>query len=114
MATALVSPYTRTRQSFQQVTNTLHASQFEICNDITPDGNVRLAHDYMDLIARESLKNSDGQPVLLVSHMPFVSFFLDEICEAPKMALFATGSVAVVRYWVNRGKGVLLQHFQGF
>ena len=113
IATALVSPYTRTRQSYQQVANTLHASQFEICADITPDGNVKLVHDYVDVLARQSIKNNAGQPLLLVSHMPFVSFFLDEICDVPKMSLFATGSVAVVRYSLSRSKGVLLKHYQG-
>ncbi|HCV19405.1 MAG TPA: phosphohistidine phosphatase SixA [Alteromonas sp.] len=113
IATALVSPYTRTRQSYQQVASTSHASQFEICADITPDGNVKLVHDYVDVLARQSIKNNAGQPLLLVSHMPFVSFFLDEICDVPKMSLFATGSVAVVRYSLSRSKGVLLKHYQG-
>lgn len=113
LATALVSPYTRTRQSYQHVASTLRATQFEICADIIPDGNVKLVHDYIDVLARQSIKNDAGHPLLLVSHMPFVSFFLDEICDVPKMSLFATGSVAVVRYSIRRGKGVLLQHYQG-
>lgn len=113
VALALVSPYTRTRQTYTEVTSTLHPTQFEICPDIIPEGNVELVHDYVDVLAKKIAKASPGQPLLLVSHMPFVSFFLDEICDVAQMSLFATGSVAVVRYSLTKGKGQLVGHFQG-
>ncbi|MDC8831571.1 phosphohistidine phosphatase SixA [Alteromonas gilva] len=113
LATVLVSPYKRTRQSYQELAGILQASHFEICSDITPDGNVKLAHDYIDVLAQQSLQSAAGRPLLVVSHMPFVSFLLDELCSTEQMSLFSTGSVAVVRYSVSQRKGVLEQHFQG-
>ena len=113
MSLALVSPYTRTRQTFNALSETLHAAQSEICDDIVPEGNVRLAHDYIDVLAHQMAKSRKGKPLLIVSHMPFVSFLLDALCDSHQMTLFATGSVAVVKYNLTRGKGVLVKHFQG-
>ncbi len=113
LSLALVSPYTRTRQTFNALSETLHAAQSEICDDIVPEGNVRLAHDYIDVLAHQMAKSRKGKPLLIVSHMPFVSFLLDALCDSHQMTLFATGSVAVVKYNLTRGKGVLVKHFQG-
>ena len=113
LATVLVSPYKRTRQTYQELANILQASHFEICSDITPDGNIKLAHDYLDVLAQQSIQSGQGRPLLVVSHMPFVSFLLDELCSTEHMSLFSTGSVAVVRYSLSQRKGVLEQHFQG-
>ncbi len=113
LSLALVSPYMRTRQTYKEVSQTLHAAQFEVCDDIVPEGNVRLAHDYIDVLAHQMAKTRKGKPLLIVSHMPFVSFLLDALCDSHQMTLFATGSVAVVKYNLSKGKGALMGHFQG-
>ena len=111
---ALVSPYRRTRQTFDMVSLDLSVQTHEICADITPDGDPRFAHDYIDtLIERASLTDKPIHRLLLVSHMPFVSFFLDDVNIEPASSLFATGSVAVVSYNVKKHKGALIAHYQG-
>lgn len=113
VALALVSPYVRARQTFQEVTNHIHFSNFEVCSDITPNGNAKLTHDYLDVRLSQLGNDIKHKSVLMVSHMPFVSYLLDELCDFAHMSLFTTGSVAVVRYSIARGKGELVNHFQG-
>lgn len=113
LSMALVSPYTRTRQTYNEVLQTFHAAQMELNSDIVPEGNVRVAHDYIDVLAHQMAKTHPGKPLLVVSHMPFVSYLLDALCDSHNMSLFATGSVAVVKYQLKTGKGVLVGHFQG-
>ncbi|AXR05913.1 phosphohistidine phosphatase SixA [Salinimonas sediminis] len=109
---ALVSPYQRTRQTFDMMTVDNKFSDMEVCDDIVPDGDVHIAHDYIDAILSQSrYKGLDS--LLLVSHMPFVSYFTDEVCRSHRSALFATGSVAVIRYNVRRHQGELIEHYQG-
>ena len=111
---ALVSPYRRTRQTFDMITLDLNVQDCTICADITPDGDPRFAHDYIDALLDTAMRSGKApQCFMIVSHMPFVSFFLDEVCSEPASALFATGSVAVVRYNLNTHKGELVSHFQG-
>ncbi len=111
---ALISPYRRARQTFDMVSLDISANKTELCEDIIPEGNPKLAHDYVDTLFTAT--QSRSQPVermLLVSHMPFVSYFLDEVCVIPSNSLFATASVAVVRYNMQKQHGELLAHFQG-
>jgi phosphohistidine phosphatase len=111
---ALVSPYTRAQQTFAEVKSQVKVVEESTCADIVPESHVTLAHDYLDSVI-EVFKEK-AQPlkqILLVSHMPFVSYFLDELCHTQHARLFATGSIAVVRYNVKLMKGNLVTHFQG-
>ena len=52
------------------------------------------------------------QKAIVFSHMPLVSFLVDELCGTSSMALFATSSVAVIKYSLEKRKGELLYHYQ--
>ena len=111
---ALVSPYRRARQTFDMLSLDLSAGKSESCDDVVPEGNPAMAHDYVDtLLNAHSGRGHQINRMLLVSHMPFVSYFLDEVCTIPTHSLFATASVAVVRYNIHKQKGELVAHFQG-
>ena len=111
---ALVSPYRRARQTFDMVGLDVTVAKTEICEDIVPEGNPRLAHDYVDsLLSAYQSRSTPINTLLVVSHMPFVSYFLDEICPVKTNSLFATASMAVVKYNVVAQRGELLVHFQG-
>ena len=109
---ALVSPYQRTRQTFDMMTADNKFSEMQLCSDIVPEGNTQQAHDLLDVLLAQTRK-IPVKNVLVVSHMPFVSYFVDELCRTQRTALFATGSVAVIRYSLSRQYGELLEHFQG-
>ena len=106
----LVSPYLRTRQTFTQLNQHIQFNDVEYSQDIIPSSVASLAHDYID--AKISILD-DPQCVMLVSHMPFVSYLIDELCQKMISPLFATGSLAVIEYDPSCSKGQLSAHFQG-
>lgn len=111
---ALVSPYRRTRQTFDMLTLDIAASKIEISEDVIPEGNPHLVSDYIH--SRIDMANAKGKPLknlLVVSHMPLVSYLVDALCDSYTTSLFATASIAVIRYTPSTGKGELLVHYQG-
>ncbi|WP_245953183.1 phosphohistidine phosphatase SixA [Alteromonas aestuariivivens] len=110
----LVSPYRRTRQTFDTISAVISARHMEICQDITPNGHADWVHDYLD--ARLQQPEKDGMPLtslMVVSHMPLVSYLVDSLCQSHTTSLFSTASIAVVNYWPEQHKGQLLYHYQG-
>lgn len=111
---ALVSPYRRTRQTYDTLSLDLRADQMEVCSDITPNGNAEQVHDYLDArMANLQAKGRDVRKVLVVSHMPLVSYLVDSLCHSHTTSLFSTASIAVIEYSLERHKGHLLYHYQG-
>ncbi len=107
---AFVSPYLRTRQTFAVLNEILPINDVEYSQDILPCSVTSIAHDYLD-----TKLSFLGQPecVLMVSHMPFVSYFVDIVCKQQISPLFATASVVVIEYDLKRSQGKLITHFQG-
>jgi phosphohistidine phosphatase len=90
----LVSPYVRAQQTAMGVCENNEFKFNETTRDIIPDGNPQVAIDYLTtLIDQHSHLNT----WLLVSHMPIVSYLVDQLCPG-KMPIFCTGSVAVIKY----------------
>lgn len=107
---AFVSPYLRTRQTFAQLNAMLPVNDVEYSQDILPSSMTSIAHDYLDT---KLALLKDPKCVLIVSHMPFVSYFVDTLCQERVSPLFATASVAVIEYDRKRSKGKLVTHYQG-
>ncbi|MET1219662.1 MAG: phosphohistidine phosphatase SixA [Glaciecola sp.] len=107
---ALVSPYIRTQQTFAQVNKVIDCAVTETSQDITPSGVVTCAHDYLSTLLE--IKPSI-EHVLVVSHMPFVSYFVDALCNTEHTPLFATGAIAVIDYDRHSHTGQILTHYQG-
>ena len=107
---AFVSPFLRTRQTFAQLSEILTINDVEYSQDILPSSVTSIAHDYLD-----TKLSFLEQPecVMMVSHMPFVSYFVDTICNQRISPLFATSSIAVIEYDIERSHGQLITHFQG-
>ncbi|MCV2885595.1 phosphohistidine phosphatase SixA [Aestuariibacter sp. AA17] len=96
---ALISPYQRTQQTFECVSAEIRSKDRLTCEDIVPSSDPSDALIYLDALY-ETQPNL--QSVLLVSHMPFVSYFLDSICRHHYSMLFSAGSIAAVRYTPGR------------
>jgi phosphohistidine phosphatase len=92
---SLVSPYIRARQTLSEVSENVEVHHHAISNDITPDGNIWLTHDYIDYLLSEK---QVSRSLLIVSHMPFVSYFLDEITKEQHSLFFDTSSIVVLDY----------------
>ncbi|WP_026374459.1 phosphohistidine phosphatase SixA [Aestuariibacter salexigens] len=102
------SPFRRTRQTQSVIADYFDIAVEEESEDITPSGNPHLFHDYLDhIIDTEHLTCS----VMIVSHMPFVSYMVDALTQHHHSMLFATAGVAVVEYDAKKSTGKLVDHF---
>jgi phosphohistidine phosphatase len=89
------SPYLRTRQTAElMLAKQAPFSQLEIVPELVPDGDPQLFKAYFD--ARISA-NPDAR-VLLVSHMPLVSFLVEAFTLPGQAPIFTTAQLACIDY----------------
>ena len=105
----LVSPYVRAQQSWQVLSETLQSHQVRTNKHITPYASASLARQEIDdaLVEFPALSS-----LLLVSHMPLVSFLVQEL-TGEVGPLFSTAAVAHIDYTPSRYCGRLLAVHQG-
>lgn len=110
---SLVSPFVRAQQTHACMSehidtgNLLSATVFDT-EEITPSGNAFVAHRNIDALLLDSPKI---ESVLLVSHLPLISYLLDELCTIQHSMIFATGEIACVDYDVSASSGKLIKVF---
>ncbi|MEP0176433.1 MAG: phosphohistidine phosphatase SixA [Paraglaciecola sp.] len=92
---ALVSPYLRTQQTYDELTSVVNVVTKIDTSDIVPEGDPAIFHDYLDALISQS---PSYKTVLVISHMPFVCYFLEEISKSKKSMLFDTSSTVIVEY----------------
>lgn len=102
----LVSPYVRAQQTAQQFA--IHpeiSAQVNTINFITPEGNAKQVHDYIDgMLATEAV-----ECLLIVSHMPLVSYLVAELTAEANSPIFQTAAIAHIDYDINTMKGRLIE-----
>jgi phosphohistidine phosphatase len=100
-----VSPYLRAQQTADTVIEQLKLIGVrKTLNFITPEDNAKEVHDYLDAVfSLEPYKK-----VLLVSHMPLVSYLVAELTSDNTMPIFQTASVAQIAYDKKRMLGELI------
>lgn len=92
---ALVSPYLRTQQTYDELTSVVSVAKKIDTPDIVPEGDPAIFHDYIDALISQS---PSYKTILVISHMPFVCYFLEEINKNKKSMLFDTSSTVIVEY----------------
>ncbi|WP_286233159.1 phosphohistidine phosphatase SixA [Thalassotalea sediminis] len=102
-----VSPFVRAQQTANTLVAALnHSAPLKTIDSITPAGDAVDVHDYIDGICEaEKLEN-----VLIVSHMPLVSYLVEELTFDRNAPLFATASIAEINYDKLKMKGDLVKH----
>ncbi|WP_281556664.1 phosphohistidine phosphatase SixA [Thalassomonas sp. RHCl1] len=110
----LVSPYIRAQQTAAMVKATLNWSgPATTCDLITPSGNAAQVHDYLDGMLAQSRgkSNSDKgiQELLVVSHMPLVSYLVEDLTFDRKSPIFQTAGIAQIDYDLGSMKGELVR-----
>lgn len=111
---ALVSPYRRAKQTHDMVSLDIISDKVESNEDIVPDGSPRLVSDYIDALLHAAVNSKKPiKKLLVVSHMPLVSYLVDELCDSYTTSLFSTASIAVIKYSLREHKGTLVTHYQG-
>lgn len=99
---AITSSYIRAQQTNQHLSTQVSVIETKVCDDVAPDGNPKVAHDFIKVLLDDS---PSSHVLLIVSHMPFVSYFLEEVHRDKKTMLFDTSSIVVLDYDVIRGTG---------
>jgi len=109
----LVSPYLRAKQTCSHVVNALIEQGIQLVGQpqtidfITPAGNIQQAHDFIDGLLAES--TPEIKAILLISHMPFVSYLVAQLTNSQNMPVFATGAIAHIDYDMQLMQGQLVE-----
>lgn len=100
----IVSPYVRAQQTAQHVKSILKCDpELVTLSMITPSGSAEDTHDFLDGMLAESNLES----ILIVSHMPLVSYLCAELTYDNQTPIFATAGIALIDYSVVDMKGDL-------
>tara|TARA_R110000744_G_scaffold133214_1_gene241569 strand:- start:222 stop:707 length:486 start_codon:yes stop_codon:yes gene_type:complete len=100
-----VSPYLRAQQTADALIGELgNVGRRETLSIITPEDSPKAVHDYLDAICSAE----QFQKILLVSHMPLVSYLVAELTSDNNMPIFQTASVAQIDYDTNSMQGELI------
>ena len=102
----IVSPFERAQQTAKVLVDELKLETLVEESDlITPTGSAAQVHDYIDGLLATSTYDS----ILLISHMPLVSFLLAELTIGGHMPIFQTSGVAKVDYDIETMKGEFIE-----
>jgi len=104
-----VSPYNRAQQTCEIVTTSMQVSTTTL-DFITPSGDVKQVHDFIDGWCNDKQVESPHQVqcLLIVSHMPLVSYLVAELTQSENAPIFATAGIAQIDYNVETMRGTLL------
>ncbi len=105
----LVSPYVRAQQTCEIVTAYMQ-SNITTLDFITPSGDAKQVHDFIDGYLNEfkDKSSSNEHSILIVSHMPLVSYLVAELTQSENAPIFSTAGVAEIEYNAEAMKGQLV------
>lgn len=103
-----VSPYIRAQQTCELATACMQAA-ITTLDFITPSGDAKQVHDFIDGWCSEQLPTSaeQGQSLLIISHMPLVSYLVAELTQSENAPIFATAGIAHIDYDTEKMQGSL-------
>ncbi|NMP32997.1 phosphohistidine phosphatase SixA [Thalassotalea sp. M1531] len=96
-----VSPYIRAQQTYKALASTLTCKKVETVSVITPDGSAQEVHDLID----GELSVNKFEQLLLVSHMPIVSYLVSTLTQHQQAPLFQTAAIVEINYDIETMKG---------
>ncbi|MDA9556846.1 phosphohistidine phosphatase SixA [Vibrio sp.] len=100
----LVSPYVRAQQTWDAIADIFSSTQVETCDDITPYGDAEMIVQYVSAMAEaEQLET-----VLLVSHLPVVSYMTAEFVKGISPPIFPTSGMVCLEFDIQRQSGDIL------
>ncbi|TPH17946.1 phosphohistidine phosphatase SixA [Litorilituus lipolyticus] len=112
-----VSPYERAQQTASIMLSSLTSSgqntglSSSTLDFITPNDSAQQVHDFIDgyceQLSDESINS--GHAILIVSHMPLVSYLVAEFTNPENAPIFATAAIAEIDYDVKQMKGELVR-----
>ncbi|WP_213994780.1 phosphohistidine phosphatase SixA [Arsukibacterium sp.] len=98
------SPYLRAIQTAEiMLSKQGAASQFQTQVELVPDGNPQKVLDLIDI----RLNEQPDAKILLVSHMPLVSFLVESLTQQGQTPVFSTASLCGIDYQPATGGRLL-------
>ena len=102
--TIFVSPYVRAQQTCE-IANTKISVKTSTLDLITPSGDAKLVHDFIDGWCEQHVKKTDKplceedeKNILIISHMPLVSYLVAQLTQSTNAPIFATAAIAHIEY----------------
>ena len=101
-----ISPYVRAQQTAQTLLDEINGVvKFDTVDFITPSDDAKKIHDYIDgFCANESIEH-----LLIVSHMPLVSYLVAELTIDHQSPIFQTAAIAHIDYDMKKMIGKLVK-----
>jgi phosphohistidine phosphatase len=100
----LASPYLRTQQTANlMLTQQSDATQFHTLTELVPDGDCQQVQLYVDALFSQ---NPDAR-ILIVSHMPLVSFLVETFTKSGNTPIFDTAALVCIEYHAGRAGSLL-------
>jgi phosphohistidine phosphatase len=98
-----VSPYKRAQQTAKSLLLAADLpNNISTLDFITPNDNAKKFHDYIDGFFAEN----DESTILVVSHMPLVSYLVSELTAGQASPVFQTAAIAEINYDTNTQRGI--------
>jgi phosphohistidine phosphatase len=108
-----VSPYVRAQQTCA-IATAMMQSAITTVDFITPSGDAKQVHDFIDgwcseqLTASEQQESTRQEPsLLIISHMPLVSYLVEQLTQPGNTPIFATAGIAHIDYDIEKMQGTL-------
>ncbi|MEY8198403.1 MAG: phosphohistidine phosphatase SixA [Colwellia sp.] len=108
-----VSPYVRAQQT-SAIATSLMQTAITTLDFITPSGDAKQVHDFIDgwcseQLAALALQKSAEQELslLIISHMPLVSYLVAQLTQSGNAPIFATAGIAHIDYDIEKMQGTL-------
>jgi phosphohistidine phosphatase len=89
-----VSPYLRAQQTATVLFSELKTKHRENCDAITPDGHAAAVASWL----AAEIETHGYETVVLVSHMPLVSYLVHELDASVQPPIFPTAGIAVIEF----------------
>ena len=102
----VVSPYLRAQQTASVILSQLeYKPRSQTINSITPSGNAAQVHDFIDGF----IETNHCQQLLMVTHMPLVSYLVADLTIDQQSPIFQTAAIAQIDYDIKSMKGELVR-----
>lgn len=88
----LFSPYVRAAQTWDVICNFFDTKTVEVCKDVTPYGDAEHMADFLLALSEQH----DYDTMLIVSHLPVVSYLVAALTTDRQLPSFSTSAIACV------------------
>ncbi|WP_057831761.1 phosphohistidine phosphatase SixA [Colwellia sp. TT2012] len=104
-----VSPYVRAQQTCA-ITTAMMQTAITTLDFITPEGDAKQVHDFIDGWCSEQgqVVKLQDESLLIIAHMPLVSYLVAQLTHSNNTPIFATAGIAHIDYDIDAMQGQLL------